>query len=108
MSELNVTPKPWRAYPSKDTTLRQLEAAILAFPELVLDVAPITFEISLKLGFDEDPPPTDELAAVLYPLDENLIVSETGTFPALEARKERIAIEKSFEAEAADRNAEGA
>ena len=104
MSELNITPKPWRAYPSKDTTLRQLEAAILAFPELVLDVAPITFEISLKLGFDEDPPPTDELAAVLYPEDENLIVSETGTFPRM---KPADAIEKSFDAEAQDRNAEG-
>ncbi len=104
MSELNVTPNPWRAFPSQDTTIRQLQAAIEAFPELVLDVARVTFEISFELDFGHDkPPPSDELAAVLYPEDENLIVSETGTFPRMKPE----AIEKSFDAEAQDRNAEG-
>ena len=77
MSSLNITPNPWRAFPGQDTTIRQLTDAIQAFPELILDVAQVTFEISFILDFNAGrPPKTDELAAVLYPDDDELIISE--------------------------------
>ena len=52
MSSLNITPNPWRAFPGQDTTIRQLTDAIQAFPELILDVAQVTFEISFILDFN--------------------------------------------------------
>lgn len=96
MSSLNVTPSPWRAYPGPETTIAQLTAAIMAFPQLVIDVAPVTMEISLSVDFQADPPPTTaDLAAVMFPDDDELITSE-----------DTVAGLRALDQEAQDRHAE--
>lgn len=98
MSSLNVAPTPWRAYPGPETTIAQLTAAITAFPQLVIDVAPVTMEISLSVDFAGDAPPSaEDLAAVMFPNDDELIVSETGNFARL---VEEEANDRHFEEDA--------
>ncbi len=85
MSRLTVVESPWRASPGKDTTIDQLARALDQFPQLVLEVAPLTFEISFVLdaGADEAPA-SDDLAVAMFGEAEGYLVEDSGTFRALE------------------------
>lgn len=106
MSSLTIQPKvgrlPWRACPSEDTTVGELEAAISMFQ---LDILRTTDDEILIVQTDQairdgaDPPAMDELGRAMFGPDHNaILVTETGQHRRLE---------ESFEAEAQDRNAEG-
>lgn len=81
MSSLNVRLEPWAAFPSKDTTILQLENGLRRFPDLRIQVD-AELEVSLVIARPgATPPATDELASAIYAGDAELIVSEdTGAF----------------------------
>ena len=94
-------PLPWRAHPSEDTTVGELEAAISLFK---LDILRTTDDEILIVQTDEairegaDPPAMEELGRAMFGPDHNaILVTETGIRRKLEA---------SFEAEAQDRHFE--
>lgn len=85
MSSLNVIASPWRALPSPDTTLEQLSAALVRFPDLRIEIGP-AFDVTLviaKLG--AMPPATDKLADAMFG-DENdaTTIEESGVFQTLD------------------------
>lgn len=89
---LNVEPRegvhPWRAHPSAETTIGELERAVQEFD---LDVVKTTaFEIILVQTAEQirdgvPPPDIDELAREMFG-DHAIIVTveESGTFPSLD------------------------
>jgi hypothetical protein len=88
---LNIEPRegalPWRAHPSAETTIAELERAV---HELDLDILKTnTDEILLvqteKQIRDGVPPPmTDELAEVMFGVDSVVTtVEESGTYPII-------------------------
>ncbi len=95
---------PWRAHPSEDTTVGELEAAISLFD---LDILRTTDDEILIVQTDQairdgaEPPAMEELGRAMFGPDHNAILVTEST-----ARSRRL--EESFEAEAQDRNAEGA
>ncbi len=93
---------PWRANPSPDTTMEELEAALSMFQ---LDIARTTddeiilVQTAQAIRDGAPGPGMEELGRAMFGPDNNaILVTETGKFPKLEA---------AFEAEAQDRNAEG-
>ena len=98
-----VGPLPWRAHPSEDTTVEELEAAISLFK---LDILRTTDDEILLVQTDQairegaPPPSMEELGRAMFGPDHNaILVTET-------ARHRKL--EESFDDEAQDRNAEGA
>ena len=101
MSSLNIRAEPWAAFPSPDTNLEQLTAALVAFPDLRIQIGD-QFDVYLVLAHRRGSPPTaDDLATAMFggADPELLVIEETG---------EREALELAFDSEAQDRNAEGA
>lgn len=101
MSSLNIRAEPWAAFPSPDTTLEQLTAALVAFPDLRIRIG-TEFDVTLVLAHRRGTPPTaDDLATAMFggTDPELMVIEETG---------EHERLELAFDSEAQDRNAEGA
>jgi len=96
---------PWRAHPSDDTTVGELEAAISMFQLDILrttDDEILLVQTDQAIRNDAEPPAMEALGRAMFGPDHNaILVTETGRF----SRRE---IEESFDEEAQDRNAEGA
>lgn len=99
MSSLNVRTEPWAAFPSPATTIGEITQALVAFPDLRVHVGD-DLDVTLVLAHRRGTPPSaDDLAIAMFG-DVGLVsTEETG---------ERRRLELAFDAEAADRNAEGA
>lgn len=101
MSSLNVRTDPWVAFPSPETTIAELTQALVAFPDLRLQVGE-DLDVSLVLAHRRaTPPKTDELAQAMFG-DEGLVSTEHSGIHELPD------VADLFDAEAQDRNAEGA
>lgn len=79
---------PWRAHPSEDTTVGELQAAISIFK---LDVLRTTDDEILLVQTDQairagDPPPDmEELGTAMFGLDHNaILVTESGIHKTLD------------------------
>ncbi len=88
---LTVQPKvgslPWRAHPSEETTVAELERALSMFKiDLVRTTADeiLLVQNTESIRDGEPPPKTEDLARIMFGHDDAVLVEETGAHKKLD------------------------